>query len=269
MQKPQSKERIVIDANWTLGRITRLITTGLSFFLFGVGGILMALIWFPAINLVVRDKEKRAKLARLSVHKAWRFYIDFMQFMGTVSYETENIELLENCRGVIVVANHPTLLDVVFLMAFMRHTRAVVKQGVWNNPFMSGVVKACDYIPNLGNPEKLIEDCSDALKNGANLCIFPEGSRTPEGEAAVYQRGFARVALEARAPILTVAIDVSTPTLRKNEPWYSIPKKKAHWKIKVLELIETTDESEYKRTAIGVRALTKDVQDRIERELSL
>jgi 1-acyl-sn-glycerol-3-phosphate acyltransferase len=261
--------KIVEGGPWSLGRVWRLIATGLSFAIFGIAGLFLALLWFPVIGIFVRDKAKRATIAQATVHKAWRLYVDIMRFLGVLTYEFENVDILKNCRGTIVVANHPSLLDVVFLMGFMQHTRAVIKKGVWNNPFMSGVVKASNYIPNLGSAEELIKNSSEALKDGANLCIFPEGSRTPEGQKAVYQRGFARVALDAQAPVLMVTIEVTPATLRKNEPWYSIPTSKPHWNMKVLGTIETGEESGYKRTAIGVRALTHDVQSRIEKELSL
>jgi len=259
--------RIIYGGRWTAGRLWRLIATGISFSIFGLGGLFMAIFWFPAINLFIRDRKKRAAIAQLSVHKAWRVYIEIMRVLGVLTYETHGIEKLRECRGTVVVANHPSLIDVVFLMSFMRRTRAVVKEGVWKNPFMSGVVRACDYIPNLGDPEKLISDCAEALHEGANLCIFPEGSRTPVSQKVKYQRGFAYVALDAGAPVQLVSVEVSPPTLRKNEPWYSIPEVRPHWTIRVLELIETTSDYGYKRSVSSVRALSRDVQDRLQKEL--
>ncbi|WP_300379140.1 1-acyl-sn-glycerol-3-phosphate acyltransferase [Henriciella sp.] len=227
----------------------------------------MALVWFPLVNLFVREKERRAAISQASVHRIWRLYIELMRVLGVLTYEIHNAEKLKACRGTVVVANHPSLIDVVFLMAFMQRTRAVVKKGVWNNPFMAGVVRSCNYIPNLDDPEALIEDCAAALKDGANLCIFPEGSRTPVGQRAKYQRGFAYVALTAQAPILFVTIEVNPPTLRKGEPWYSIPTIRPHWNIQVHEQIDTAKTYGYERSVSGVRRLARDVQERIEREL--
>lgn len=261
-------QRIIYGGRWTLSRAWRLIATGISFTLFGLGGLALALLWFPLISLFVRDREKRAHISQTSVHRVWRLYIEIMRTLGVLTYEIEGAQQLREARGTIVVANHPSLIDVVFLMAFMRRTRAVVKKGVWNNPFMSGVVRASNYIPNLGDPERLIADCAQALKEGANLCIFPEGSRTPVTQRAVYQRGFAHVALHADAPVLLVAIEVTPPTLRKHEPWYSIPVSRPHWRIRVIDRIETTDTSRYTRTPLGVRLLAQHVQERIEKEIA-
>ncbi|MCI4644117.1 MAG: 1-acyl-sn-glycerol-3-phosphate acyltransferase [Hyphomonadaceae bacterium] len=260
-------QRIVEGGKWTLGRAWRLFGTGLSFALFGLGGLAMALLWFPFISVFVRDRKKRAAIAQLSVHRVWRIYIEIMRGLGVLTYDIDCAEALRSCRGTVVVANHPSLIDVVFLMAFMRNTRAVVKAGVWNNPFMSGVVKACNYIPNLGDPERLISDCADALRDGANLCIFPEGSRTPLGQKTVYQRGFAHIAVKAGAPVLMISIEVAPPTLRKYEPWYSIPASRPHWTIRIVDIVETDKNPSYQDGPVGVRTLTNEVQMRIEEEL--
>ncbi|MDZ4759895.1 MAG: lysophospholipid acyltransferase family protein [Alphaproteobacteria bacterium] len=248
----------------TIERSVRLVTTAVSFAIFGLGGLAMALIVFPAFHLFVRDRRRRAGIAQASVHGAWRLYVRVIQAMGTVSVSCDRPDVLRGLRGTIVVANHPSLLDVVFLMSFMERTRAVVKAGVWRNPFMAGVVTAADYIPNLGDPEKLIADCAAALKEGANLVIFPEGSRTPEGQPRRYQKGFAHAALTAGAPIQIVTITVDPPMLRKGEPWHSVPMRRGHWTIRVHERIDTVGQYGYDRSASAVRKLTMDVSGRIE-----
>jgi 1-acyl-sn-glycerol-3-phosphate acyltransferase len=188
-----------------------------------------------------------------------------MALMGTTSFEIDRPEVLRDLRGTIVIANHPSLLDVVYLMSFMRRTRAVVKAGVWRNPFMRGVVTAANYIPNLGDPERLIVDCTAALKDGANLVIFPEGSRTPEGVLQrQYQKGFARVALAAGAPIQLVTIDVSPPMLRKGEAWHTVPKRRGHWTIRVHERIDVATVYGNEPTPAAVRRLSGDVAARID-----
>lgn len=245
-------------------RFVRLITTAISFATFGVVGLAMALLVFPAYRLFIRDPRRRAAIAQASVHGAWRFFIWLMRTMGTLSYECDHPEVLRDLKGTIVVANHPSLLDVVFLMSFMRRTRAVVKEGVWRNPFMSGVVRAADYIPNLHDPEKLLADCCAALAAGANLMIFPEGSRTPEGQPRKYQKGFARIALAVGAPIQIVTIGVSPPTLQKGEPWWRVARTRAHWTIRVHERIDTAEQYGKDPTPAAVRRLSMDVAERIE-----
>lgn len=249
-----------------LDRFWRLIATAISFGLFGLGGLVLALTVFPLYNLLVRDREKRAELAQGTVHAMWRFYVRVMAFIGVLTFECHGEEILRNERGSLVVANHPSLLDIVFIMSFMQRTQCVVKAGVWRNPFMSGVVTAANYIPNLGDPEKLLEDCAAALRAGNNLVIFPEGSRTPPGQKRKYQRGFAYVALKAHAPVRLVTVTCTPPTLLKGEPWYKIPPTRPHWVIRVHERLEAADLD--LQPAIAVRRLCAQVEQRIEETLA-
>ncbi len=248
-----------LDQTW------RLIVTAVCFALFGLGGLFLAIVVFPLINLLIRDRAKRAAFAQDTVHAVWRFYVGIMATLGGVSYEVHGAELLRADRGTLVIANHPSLLDIVFIMSLMERTQCVVKAGVWNNPFMRGVVTAANYIANTGDPEALLDDCVDALKAGNNLVIFPEGSRTPVNGKRKYQRGFAYIALRSQAPLRLVTVTCNPPTLLKGEPWYKIPPSRPHWVIRVHELIDTG--GDLGEPAIAVRRLCAKVERRIEETL--
>jgi 1-acyl-sn-glycerol-3-phosphate acyltransferase len=248
-----------------LDRLWRLFATGFSFLLFGLGGIVLAGLVFPAINLFVRDREKRAAVAQHTIHRIWRLYVRIMVLMGACSYEVHGAELLRNDRGTLVIANHPSLLDIVFIMSLMERTQCVVKSGVWKNPFMRGAVMAANYVPNNGDPEKLLDACVAALQAGNNLVIFPEGSRTPPGQKRKYQRGFARIALRSHAPVRLVTLTCTPPTLLKGEPWYKIPPQRPHWVLRVHDHIPVEDHAA--DSALAVRKLCAQVERRIEEEV--
>lgn len=252
-----------------LDRTWRLIATAFSFSIFGIGGLFLALIVFPLYNLFIRDRERRAELAQKSVHFVWRLFVRIMKATGVLTYEVHGADILRRERGALVIANHPTLLDIVFIMSFMDRTQCVVKAGVWRNPFMRGAVTAANYIPNFDDPEKLLNDCVATLKAGNNLVIFPEGSRTPPGQKRKYQRGFARIALRAEAPIRLVTVTCNPPTLMKGVPWYTIPKQRPHWTIRVHESIDPRELlTEEPTEPIAVRQLCAHVERRIEETLA-
>lgn len=248
-----------------LDRIWRIFGTAVSFALFGLGGLVMALTIFPLFNLIVRDRERRAEMAQQTVHSAWRIYVRFMAMTGAMSFELHGAEILRKERGVLVIANHPSLIDVVLIMSCMERTQCVVKAGVWRNPFMRGAVTAANYIPNFDDPERLLDDCVAALKAGNNLVIFPEGSRTKPGQKRKYQRGFARIALRANAPIRLVTVTCTPPYLFKGEPWWKQPSVRPHWVVRVHERIEPQDlDIDQLEPAIAVRQLCAHVERRIE-----
>jgi 1-acyl-sn-glycerol-3-phosphate acyltransferase len=250
-----------LDRGW------RLIATGLSFLLFGIGGLALALAVFPFLNVGFHAKDLRQRIAQRVVQRTWRLYIRIMAVLGVLTYECRGEALLKTDHGVMVVANHPSLLDIVFLMAFMQRTKCVVKSGVWNNPFMAGVVRAAGYIPNLGDPERLLEDCAQAMREGNNVVVFPEGSRTVPGQPRKMQRGFAYAALKAGAPVRLATITVSPPTLLKGEPWYRIPRHRPHWTIQIHDRIDVFETAGHDPLPVAARHLVTRVDSLMDEML--
>lgn len=224
---------------WRLEYVWRLFGTGFAFVLFGIGGLILSLTVFPLINLLVRDPAKRADVAQRLVHRVFQVYVRFIVMFGVIGFEAKGAEHLAGDDGTLVIANHPSLLDVVLLMSLMRRSQCIVKYQIWRNPFMRGVVTAAGYIPNDGDPKALIERCAGVLGAGNNLIIFPEGSRTVPGKAMKLQRGVANIAIRARAPIRVVSITCAPAILRKGQKWYDIQRTKARFVIEVKGLVET------------------------------
>ncbi|TXI01710.1 MAG: 1-acyl-sn-glycerol-3-phosphate acyltransferase [Rhizobium sp.] len=187
----------------------------------------MSLTVFPLLRLVCgRDAMATKRASQRAVHYSWRFFIWFMKSAGILTWEVQGAERLRQ-PGRLIIANHPSLLDVVFMISLMPMIDCIVKPGILRNPFMRGPASWAGYIPN-GDPERLIEDCSRTLREGNSLLMFPEGTRTRPGQPINMKRGAAQIALAAEVEILPVTITVVPTTLTKNEPWYQIPARPFH-----------------------------------------
>ncbi|SFU77462.1 lysophospholipid acyltransferase family protein [Pseudoduganella namucuonensis] len=209
----------------------RTLATGLSFALFGVGGLVLRIVVFPLLQLLVRRPERRVALSRHVIRVAFRAYIALMRAMGVLRYELRGLEKLER-GGLLILANHPTLLDTVFLMALVKRADCVVKADLWNNAFTGGPVRAAGYIANHGGPD-LIDDCIASLERGNNLIIFPEGTRTAYNGEISLKRGAANIAVRGARDITPVLIRCEPATLRKGEPWWKVPPRLASFSIEV------------------------------------
>lgn len=241
----------------------RLVFTGLSFVFFGLGGLLLTLTAFPLINLVIRDKARRADWAQWLVHMAFRTHIRFMTFFKVISVEIIGAEKLATDRGTLMISNHPSLIDVVLLTSLMKSTQCIIKADIWRNPFMRGVVTAAGYIKNDDHPEKLLMDCEAVLRDGHNLIIFPEGSRSVPGQAMKLHRGVANIAIRAEAPIRLIRIDCVPPSLMKGQKWYEIPKVRSHFTVAIGDRIEITNFIKDAERPIAARRLTEHLGKRL------
>ncbi|SDG59736.1 1-acyl-sn-glycerol-3-phosphate acyltransferases [Pseudomonas benzenivorans] len=209
----------------------RLIATALSFALFGVGGVLLRVLVFPLLALLPGSPTLRRSRARAVVSRTFLLFIQFMFRSGVLTYAVEGAERLGR-PGQLVIANHPSLIDVVVLIAFIRDANCVVKQSLWDNPCMRGPIRAAEYISNSGSLD-MLEEAADALHRGQTLIVFPEGTRTTPGQAPAFHRGAAAIAIRGAHVVTPVVISVTPTTLTKAEPWYRIPSRRFHFSLRV------------------------------------
>ena len=214
-----------------LDRTWRTAATAFCFACFGAGGILIGLVAFPLLIAVSPNKSVRARRAQALIHHTFRLFVGLMCIVGVISLETRGARRLAR-NGQLVLANHPSLIDVVILISLLKQTNCIVKSKLWRNPFMRGPILAAGYISNNGGSE-LVDDCIRALECGDNLVVFPEGTRTPLQGDMQLQRGAANIAVRARCIVTPVTILVSTPMLPKEIPWYKVPPVRPHFTVTV------------------------------------
>lgn len=216
--------------------VWRLFVTGIAFALFGLGSLVMTVLYFPVLNLCVWDARRRADLVQATIHKSFGLYLAIIEFIGVCDIIVEHKDRLQGLKGTLIIANHPSLLDTVILMGQMQRAQCIVKHELWDNFFLGGVMRAANYIRNDDDPAKLIEDCVAVLERGDNLIVFPEGTRTPVGAVlGKLQRGVANVVVTSAAPLLPVIIHCNHTTLAKGQPWYRIPPTRLAFNIRFAE----------------------------------
>ena len=238
----------------------RLFSTALSFSLFGLGGLLIGLVAFPLLQVSSTNAITRQHRARKLNHLAFRLFIWSMKSLGVLTYkikDEKNFKLKINQPGQLIIANHPTLIDVCFLISFIEQSNCIVRHGLFNNPFTRGPLKNAAYIPNI-DAQQLINDCKDCLQQGQSLVIFPEGTRTPIGmKIPKLQRGAANIAIQANVKPRPITIKCQPHTLSKGKKWYNIPLSRPHWTFEMGENIELPQSSS---SPLAARELNKAFQ---------
>ena len=239
---------------------TRLVATGLCFSLFGIGALFLVFFIFPIIKIFSYNPLKQSLIFRKVIQISMKIFVFTMKSVGVISVNIKGKNIITKAKGSIIVANHPSLIDVVILIALTNKHNCIVKGSLWQNPFLKGVVKKI-YLSNDLEPEELLKQCSLALRQNNNIIIFPEGTRTVPNKKSKVSRGTAHIALLTETPIVPVYIHCYPFGLLKNQKWYEISDEKMRYNLTVYPKIYPENFVKVKTTRQkDSRYLTKKLQ---------
>lgn len=230
------------------------------------GGGLLALTLLPALDVIYGPEQARTQRI---IHRAFRFYLMMLTTFRFLYLDIEGREKLTDYAGKIVIANHPSLLDVVILMALLPRVQCVVKHELWTHKLLGGMMQRAGYIRNDLEAEAMVEACKSSLADGRCLIIFPEGTRTPIGAQPKFQRGFANLAFMAQIPIQKVLITCTPPFLYKGEPWWHVPSEISQFQVVIGETLDAESYLRYGQRGIAVRKITESLEDDYAEQLAL
>lgn len=113
-------------------------------------------------------------------------------------------------RRTVIAPNHPSLMDAVALVSRIPGLDCVMNARLLHDPVMGGAARLCGFVCN-NSPIQMLKACESRLAAGANILIFPEGTRTLTPPLGPLHHGYALAAIRASAAIRTVFIECDSP----------------------------------------------------------
>lgn len=187
---------------------------------FGVGAVILAVFVFPFIRLFTLRRKDFGVVARAYVSHTFRVFLGFLNILHVSIRKVENEDDYRNIHSKIIIANHPSLLDFVYIMSLVPNSTCIVRGGLTKTP-LRGVIKQA-YITNTTTFEDMCVECKKLTDIGCNVIIFPEGTRTPRHGKNNYKKGAARIALYCGCDVQPIFIGGSDKYgLGKHDPLWS------------------------------------------------
>jgi len=168
---------------------------------------------------------RRLAIGRGGVTYGYRFYWACARASGLMRLEAEALDALRDAPGgLIIAANHPSLLDAVMLVARLPRSVCVMKGALMRNVFLGAGARLAGYIVN-DSPRQMIRAAVDSLQAGGQLIVFPEGTRSPGPGGTLHplRPGLTLIAQRAGVPVQTVIIETDSPYLGKDWPLWRLP----------------------------------------------
>lgn len=256
-----------------LTKLWWILRTLLATVVFVLGSALTSLLITPILTLLPYPRLTKRRWTRRIISSLARFYLRFLRVIGLARIQLGALENLDQ-PGRLIIANHPTLLDALLLMALLPQASFVVKAAMARNPLTACLVALAGYLPNDFEGPELISRGVQALKEGQSLVIFPEGTRTATDQLR-FQRGAAHIALQAGCVIQPVRIDCQPVVLRKHDKWYQVPHATPLFTLRTLAPVDltATERSKHINTSqpisLQARELTRQLQNKFAHELQL
>lgn len=240
-------------------QLWRACCGAVCFAAFGALALLLAAVVLPVDRrLRPGGSDLRAQRA---VHRCARSFLGLVQALRVLRIEVWGAERLRGDGPRLIVANHPTLFDIVLLCALFPQMDCVVKPSWTRNPFLRGLTRGANHVRG-DSPRLVLRACTERLGQGRTLLVFPEGTRSPRGGLGPFHRGAAHIALRAGAPLVPVVIRCQPPILSKGQKWYDLA---AH---PVRVAIRVCDEMHPDPSADS-RQLTRELREFFAKELDL
>jgi 1-acyl-sn-glycerol-3-phosphate acyltransferase len=203
-----------------------------------LGWNLLALLLHP---LLPRSTGRR--LGRWMIASVYARFWQLAGAVGLLRADTRALEVLRHEPGLIVVANHPSMLDALLLVARLPRSACVMKASLARNPFLGPGARLARYIRN-DSPRGMVRLAVDDLREGGQLVMFPEGTRTTQSPLNPFRPGFTLIAKLAKAPIQTVFIDTRSPYLAKGWPIWRLPPLPIEFTVRLGERFEPQADAE-------------------------
>ncbi|MEY4581086.1 MAG: hypothetical protein RL701_5789, partial [Pseudomonadota bacterium] len=148
-----------------------------AFIGFGVGALLLSVLVLPVVSLATRERELRVRRCQRIVQAAFRLFHDCMRGVGLLDWNPRSGGLHLPDHPVVVIANHPTLVDISALVSAFGPLCYLAKRSLFRNPLVGPLLRWCEQIPSAGGTlyesVQVIDQALDRLMRGHSVLLFP------------------------------------------------------------------------------------------------
>ena len=206
-------------------RFLRGMCVAFAIAVFWLGGFLLAWLVVPWVLIRERDPLARRRTMQSYVAAAWRWFLGMLELTTLYRARYAGGDLPPG--PCVVIANHPSLLDVTALIARMPHLCCVVKSSLVDSPLVGRLLRSCGHVSagdgSLMSGKTVLDSLSERLAEGFSVLIFPEGTRSPARGIHKLRRGAFEVAQRAGVPLVPLFLRCDPPALGKGTPVWRHP----------------------------------------------
>jgi 1-acyl-sn-glycerol-3-phosphate acyltransferase len=247
---------------------SNLVRTVLSLWSWFALGVIV-LIWTPTvavIRLVTMPFDRGAYAAGYVFRK---LTVVHQKLTPLWTFRTSGTLPEDMRHPYVVVSNHESFVDILLISHLPTEMKWMSKIEIMKIPLVGWMMRLAKDIPltrgDSTSAKAAIEASRDRLRSRVSVMIFPEGTRSLDGELGTFRAGAFKLAIEEQVPILPLAVYGTRDALRKHD-WRL---GSATAEVRVLEPVPTAGMTEADLPALRdrVREMIAAARDDLRREL--
>lgn len=168
----------------------------------------------------------------------------------------DRVQPVNRNESYVIVSNHQSFGDILILGCTYLPFKWVSKQSVFKVPFIGWNCVLNRYVPivrgDKDSADRMIATCVHWLQRGVSVFIFPEGTRSKDGEIRPFKRGAFVIAHAAKRPILPIILDGTGEVLPKHGITL---REHSNIRIRILPPVELSPQHTPEQSAEAVREL--------------
>ncbi len=138
-------------------------------------------------------------------------------------------EKLDFSKPSVIISNHQSYLDLIYLLRLNPKMIAFTNSWVYNSFFFGKIIRFADFVPVFQGLDENFEKLKKKIEEGYTLLVFPEGTRTPDGNISRFHQGAFYVADKLNIDIQPIMIHGIFECIPKHE--FYLKAGKIHMKI--------------------------------------
>ncbi|MBW2647141.1 MAG: 1-acyl-sn-glycerol-3-phosphate acyltransferase [Deltaproteobacteria bacterium] len=181
-----------------------------------VGAIVPTTLFFAILIIIASFFQKTGNIP----HCIARCWARIVLFISRVRMNVEGLENIDPGKTYIYMANHQSMYDIPALQGHLTvQFRWLAKIELFSIPFFGHAMSRAGYIQidrsNRRAAFQSIGKAAERIQGGASVVVFPEGSRSKDGNLKPFKKGGFVLALKSKQPIVPVTILGSRSILPK------------------------------------------------------
>ena len=191
-----------------------LIHSTLSFIYYGLGGFLLSLVGELVMKIIPLKRETKMMWFRRTMSKFMKSVLYSNPFVNkkVVNDYKETFE-----KSSVIISNHTSFLDTLAVGMLSPKIIFLVNDWVYNSPFFGRAVKLAGFYPVSQGVEGSVEHLREKVEQGFSLMVFPEGSRSEDGNIQRFHKGAFYLAEHFNLDVLPIFIHGNSDALPKGD----------------------------------------------------